>query len=262
MALTVQDTLTSNVTLACDDEQIKAHTFQYNLNTAKTKKKIYEGALRGHYEREEKQGCVNLIFSGGAFYEVVQKAIIELYNGPKHFVVGKENVERVSIDPRKEHSGKHVDTKIEFKVNKDKIVIHIYNTTQKLTIQGRRHKWFVDNYLEPFLKLRISKAIPEIELLNKTVLRTYSPKVTDFETLSEENELIKCDKCDYRSTHSDALRKHIVDEQTVNLFYGLEIETTQVKNTQESPEGNISDLNTQDVETSQQFSCDECDNRF
>ena len=100
--------------------------------------------MRHHYEREEKKSCINLIFSGGAFNVVVQKAISELNNGPKHFVVGKEDVERITIDPRKELSGKHVDTKIEFKVNRDKIVIHIYNSTQKVTIQGRKYKWFVD----------------------------------------------------------------------------------------------------------------------
>ena len=97
------------------------------------------------------------------------------------------------MDPKKELSGKHVDTKIEFKVNKDKIVIHIYNSTQKLTIQGRKHKWFVDNYLESYFKLRISKALPEIELVNKTVLSTLCPNQTEqnLDNLSEEDNSFK-----------------------------------------------------------------------
>ena len=66
-------------------------------------------------------------------------------------------MERVTIDPRVELSGMHVDTKIEFKVNGGKIVINVYNSKQKLTIQGRKYEWFVDSYVEPFLKLRIAK---------------------------------------------------------------------------------------------------------
>ena len=93
--------------------------------------------MRPPYQREEKEGCVNLIFNDGAYNAVVLKALVELKNGPKHFIIGKEEVERVAVDPRKELSGKHVNTKIEFKVNKQKILIHAYNSTQKLTIQGR-----------------------------------------------------------------------------------------------------------------------------
>ena len=80
-------------------------------------------------------------------------AIEDLKDGPRHFIVGKEEVERVSIDSRKELSGKYVDTKIEFKVNNEKIVIHVYNTKQKITVQGRKFRWFVDSYLEPFMKV-------------------------------------------------------------------------------------------------------------
>ena len=87
------------------------------MNTAKTTKQLYEGAGRGNYEREDKKGCINLIFNDGAFNEVVLKALTELRSGPKHFTVGKEEVERISVDPRTELFGKHVDTKLEFKVN-------------------------------------------------------------------------------------------------------------------------------------------------
>ena len=84
----------SDVTIACDDERNEAnHRFQYNLNSAKMKKSLYEGALRGHYTREEKKTCINLLFSDGAYNEVILKALIELKNGPKSFIVGKQNVE-------------------------------------------------------------------------------------------------------------------------------------------------------------------------
>ena len=141
----------ADVTPASDDCPT-ARTFQYNLNTGRTRKHLYEGALRKHFEREDKKTCINLSFSDGAFSVVVLKAVDDLKSGPKHFIVGKEEVERTQINPRKELSGKYVGSKLEFKINNDeKVTIHVYNTRQKLTIQGKRFKWFVDNYLETLL---------------------------------------------------------------------------------------------------------------
>ena len=180
------------------------HVFDYELNSEKTKKKVLDGARRVPYRREDKKGCTNLIFSDGAFNEVVLKSLIELKNGPKFFVIGTEEVERISIDPRKELSGKHVDTKLEFKFNSEKIVIHVYNSTQKLLIQGRKHCWFVENYLEPFFKIRISKLMTEIEQINRDIITTL-----DEGTLDEEAEILYCDKCDFSAQSGENLRNHI-----------------------------------------------------
>ena len=159
-----------------DNVHDNTHTFKYNLNTAKAKKTLYEGALRGHLTRENKRTCINLSFSDGAFSQAVLSAVNDMKNGPKHFVIGKEDVERVSVESRKELSGKYVDTKLEFKVNKEKIVIHVYNTKQKMTIQGKKFKWFVDLYLEPFLKLKIKNNIDEIREINKKIINSFDAK--------------------------------------------------------------------------------------
>ena len=120
------DNISSIVTLVSDDDD-NLTTHKYNL---------YTGAIRKPYIREEKSGCINLIFSDGAYKEVVLKSLVELRNGSRFFMIGKEEVECVTFNPRKELSGKHVDTKIEFNVSGEKLVIHAYNSTQKLTIQG------------------------------------------------------------------------------------------------------------------------------
>ena len=128
---------------------------------------------------------------------MVLKAIVELQNGPKHFIVGKEQVERIAIDQRKELSGFHVDTKTEFQVKGGKILMHAYNTKQKLMIQGKKYKWFVENYLEPFLKLRIRKCQPQIEEINKNVILNLNAKKahsSNTESLDEEAEILTCDK--------------------------------------------------------------------
>ena len=176
-------------------------TFQYNLNEEKTRKKLLDGAMRTPYQREEKIGCTNLIFNDGAFNAVVLKAIVEIKNGPKHFIVGKEDVEKVTVDPRKELSGKHVDTKVEFKVNGHKIVIHVYNSKQKLTIQGKKYKWFVDSYLEPFLKMRIRNSMPQIDQINESIMSSLQPQMEEqdepTDTLTEEAEIMNCDRCTF-----------------------------------------------------------------
>ena len=41
-----------------------------SLNEAKSRKALYVGAIREPFEREEKRGCINLIFSDGAFTDV------------------------------------------------------------------------------------------------------------------------------------------------------------------------------------------------
>ena len=156
----------------------------------------------------------------------------KLKNGPKHFIVGKEEVERVLIDPRKELTGKHIDTKIEFKVGGGKILIHAYNTKQKMIIQGKKYKWFVDNYLEPFLKRKILSCLPQIEETNKTVLEKLKtnkrkPHSTEKQSLDEEAEIITCDKCTFTTTIAECLREHIISHHTVNVFRGLDIQRTK-----------------------------------
>ena len=179
----VTSTDTSNVTFASDE--ISTHTFNYSLNEAKTKKKLYDGANRKPFEKEEKKASTILIFSDGAFTEVVLNAIIEIKNGPKHFIIGKESVERISIDRRDELMGRHMDTKIQFEVNGEKITMHVYNSTQKIMIQGKRYKWFVENYLEPFLKIRISRSLQKIKQINETIKTSIHSTLN--KELSKEN---------------------------------------------------------------------------
>ena len=199
----------SDVTLANDDDQHRtALTFQYNLNKVKTKKLLIEGARRETYIRGDKTDCIILLFNDGAYNEVVLKALVELQNGPKHFIVGKEQVERISIDQRKELSGLHVDTKIEFQVKGGKILMHAYNTKQKLMIQGKKYKWLVENYLEPFLKVRILKCQPQIEEINQSIISNLNSKKTysaNTESLDEEAEILTCDKCTFATPIADYL---------------------------------------------------------
>ena len=74
----------------------------------------------------------------GSFKEIVLAAVDGLKNGPTTFAVENEDVEMITLEPRKELTGKHIDTKIEFRVNVNKITIHVYNSRQKLLVQGSK----------------------------------------------------------------------------------------------------------------------------
>ena len=220
--------LMSNVTLVSNEEE-EAQVFKYKLNKVRTQRKIYEGSLRKPYERENKKGSIVLIFSDGAFKEVVLTAIDDLKNGPNTFRVQNEDVEKITIDPRKELTGKHIDTKIHFKVNGNKIIIHAYNSRQKLLVQGSKCEWFVDNYLEPYLKERIKKKMCEIENINNGVKEAIRPKqnkkTKKSESLEEHEERLKCDKCEYITRVAENLRRHIVEKHSTNIFQGINLES-------------------------------------
>ena len=204
---------TVNVTLANDDGNgITSHKFNYNLNAQKTKKGLYIGALREPYEREDKKVCINLTFSDGAYSEVVLKALEE-FNNHEKFTVGKEEVQRVAFDQRTELTGKHIDSKIEFKVNRGKIVIHAYNTQQKIMIQGSKHKWFVDSHLEPLIRAKISNSITKIEEINRKIITTLDQEnMRQKSTSVEEPDILNCDNCDFSTEATDNFRKHIVHD--------------------------------------------------
>ena len=163
-------------------------------------------------------------------------------------------VEMITLEPRKELTGKHIDTKIEFRVNVNKITIHVYNSRQKLLVQGSKCEWFVDNFLEPFLKDRIEKKMPQIDNINEEVKSALKPKpkksMGSHDTLQEHGESINCDKCDFSTEEADKLRSHIVENHTENVFHGLEIQTHQI---QQQENRLLSEI---------QLTCNKCDETF
>ena len=96
-------------------------------------------------------------------------------------------------------------------------MIHVYNTKQKLTIQGKKHKWFVDSYLEPFLKLRISNSQEEINDINKSIIESIDKRADTPLTLDEHPEEHCCDKCTFTSTTENSLREHIEESHIFGI---------------------------------------------
>ena len=55
-----------------------------------------------------------------------------------------------TADPGIDNSEKHMDTKLVIIVKNNRLVLHAYNGTQNLMVQGKDHENFAVNYLEPY----------------------------------------------------------------------------------------------------------------
>ena len=117
--------------------------------------------------------------------------------------------------------------------------------------------------------------MPQIEHINKTIRSTLNPnqskkpRISENNTLDEEAEELACDKCNFNTESADDLRKHIVRDNTVNVFLGVtfESEKTDERETDEIEENEhdteIDDGSNESEEAHQEpFSCGQCEDTF
>ena len=55
------------------------------------------------------------------------------------------------------------DTKIVFNVNAEKVVVHCYNSTQNLMVNGKMYQEFINQYLQPLFVKEIEAIKLKIE---------------------------------------------------------------------------------------------------
>ena len=162
---------TSNVSVinVNDQKDDTERLFKYSLNDKRAKSNLLKGAQRTqHLETEFKSGCVNVRFSDGAYHEIVLPLLKTwLQNCNKEFVINGSTLRIIEAEEGKDVSARHVDTKIVMMFDNEKVVIHAYNTTQNVSVQGRKREPFVQNILEPFLLTMIHSATDRIEKLNE-----------------------------------------------------------------------------------------------
>ena len=80
------------------------------------------------------------------------------------------NVLVSEIQTGEELNGKHFDTKIVFYANNDKIVIHAYNSTCNLKVEGSTYLNFIENYLEPLFVKEVGRCKAEIIECDKSIM--------------------------------------------------------------------------------------------
>ena len=183
-------------------------SFGYSLNIKKAKASILKGVKRTKdIDVEIKSGCVNMRFSGGAYQETVLP-LFKLWKQrvDQEIILCGAKIKVVSVEVGLESSAKHVDTKLVVMVNSNRIVIHCYNSTQNVMIQGRNRENFVSNILEPYFRQQIESSLERINKVNKEVKEILE---TQGNIRQNENAQQSCPHCDMRTTSTLKLRAHV-----------------------------------------------------
>ena len=76
----------------------------------------------------------------------------------KPFKMMGADINIVESDAGVDKSNKHMDTKLVVFVNDERIVLHAYNGTQNLMVQGKNFSNFVVKYLQPYFSQKIEES--------------------------------------------------------------------------------------------------------
>jgi hypothetical protein len=103
---------------------------------------------------------------------------------------------------------------VRFRVNGEKITVCCYYTTQRIKVEGKGYRGFVNKFLQPLFYDRIKKVSPrQIEKYNKDVIAALSGKR---KAVSRPTRSVKykamaklpCNKCDVSFVNNIQLYKH------------------------------------------------------
>ena len=152
-----------------DNEKEGKRSFLYNLNKKRTKAKLLKGAKRmNNLEVEVKSmNCVSLLFNDGSFFDVVLPLLRD-WNQQIGKTVTLQGYDMFIVDVESGHdeSDNIVDAIVKVSIAEHQVVMHAYNTSQSLLIQGKNCQQFVLKGLEPLLSKRISETLGSIKKFN------------------------------------------------------------------------------------------------
>ena len=207
-----------------DSETLKnvenKRTFEYNMNDKSAKAKLVKGAKREAYEVVKNQSSCNLDFSVGSWNHIVLPTIQYLNNirGEKTCTVGTLEVKVASVKTGKDIIGKHIDTQIVFYSNRDKIVCHFHNTTQRILVNGHGYMKFVEEFLSPFFESKLSTYETEIKDFNNLVLDTLGNRMVKRSDIKyKRGSTFDCIKCGFAAKTSSTLEKHLKTEHALRF---------------------------------------------
>jgi hypothetical protein len=122
------------------------------------------------------------------------------------------------VELGKEAGGKHVDTVIIFYANRDKVVCHMYNTTQRILVNGHGYANMIQYFLNPFFESKISSNLNDIASYNKQVIETLGPKQVKRATVKyKRGSSFLCKVCDFSAKTLTTLRKHKDNEHALSF---------------------------------------------
>ena len=183
--------------------------FNYEMTDKKAKSNLIKGASREVLETEEMQKCTMLIFSVGAYYEVIIPSVAEWKIGTKIM-----NNEIKNVIPGFDENNKHMQTIIKVLCGKNMVTLTCFNSTQKVKVEGKGYQEFVKTILDPLIKTRLNRnTLENIEKYNRDVIAALSGKR---KALSRPTRSVKykamakfsCTKCDTIFSNKTTLTRH------------------------------------------------------
>ena len=125
--------------------------------------------------------------------------------------IGSSVIRIADVKSGKDIGGKHIDTQIVFFVNRDKVVLHFYNTTQLILINGHGYDRFIETFLKPFFETKIETNLEHIEAYNaKALVALGGLKMVKRSSVkyTESPTHLWCTRCDFAAKSRTALAKH------------------------------------------------------
>ena len=197
----------NNQTQIFNDDNKDGRFFDYVMNSKRAKIKLLKGAQRPKsLEVEVKDGCAILLFSDGSYYKIVLPLLRIWHQNVNQTISINDNEVRIDkIDQGFEDSQKHMDTKLVIVVNNCRLVLHAYNSSQKLMIQGKHSENFAVNCLIPFFTKKIEEDIEQINRFNDKIKDTLGTK----KLLKKAGNSVKCPQCEVTSSSNGELKVHM-----------------------------------------------------
>ena len=210
-----------------DSELSSGRRFQFELTDKKAKANLIKSAIRKPYEVEQKQRSTNLRFSAGAFLLIAKPFMKELqskFESRKPLVAVDTEIVVEEFRDGIELNNKHFDTKLVLSVNKKKVVIHCYNSTQNMKIDGSNYNYFVQSFLLPLVISKSEELGDQISRYDCSVFTSLSARGRPIRprTVKSVRSVIHqsnftCKKCGYEFSNYNQFKKHKFTEHNTSF---------------------------------------------
>ena len=138
--------------------------------------------------------------------------------GGKTCKVGNSLIKVGGIKSGKDTNGMHVVSKAVFYLDKDKVVCHLYNTTQRIMGNGRGYKKFTEMFLRPLFQSKVDSYCKEIKVLNEEVAKKFGPRfVKRSDVKFKEGSAYPCFRCDLTFKSQPKLNKHKINDHALSF---------------------------------------------
>ena len=102
-----------------------------------------------------------------------------------------------------------VVSQVIFYSNRDKVVLHLYNTTQRILVNGHGYEDFIEFFLKPFFEAKVHDYPNEILKVNNEVIKKFGPKTVKRSNVKYKGgSVFNCNKCEFTFKTQIMLNKH------------------------------------------------------